>query len=242
MDRQYVAIVTGAGQGIGRAIATAFLQKGMAVVIAEKNPRTGRQTAKDLDLLGEVLFWPTDVSSERSVKRLVETTIKKYGRINVLVNNAGAFHFKPLKDTTLADWNAVIGTNLTGNFLCAKHCAPHLRKSKGSILTIASTRALMSEPGKEAYAASKGGILSLTHALAMSLAPDVRVNCISPDWIDVGKEEIKPENDEQFPAGRVGRPADVAALAVFLTDPQNSFLTAGNYVVDGGLTRKMSYV
>jgi NAD(P)-dependent dehydrogenase (short-subunit alcohol dehydrogenase family) len=126
-----------------------------------------------------------------------------------------------------------------------------MRERKGSIVNIASTRALMSEPHTEAYSASKGGIIALTHALAMSLAPDIRVNCISPGWIEVSewkkrsrarKAELTREDEEQQPVGRVGTPGDIAALAFFLCSPEASYITGANYVVDGGMTRKMIYV
>lgn len=236
-----VAIVTGAGQGIGKAIAAKFLENGIDVVIAEKNKRTGQQAASELSTFGKIQFIPTDVSSEASVKSLIRTVVRHLGQIDILINDAAILNFKPMKDLQLKEWNEVLTTNLTGYFLTAKYAAPFLKKAKGSIINISSTRALMSEPGKEAYAASKGGIIALTHALALSLAPDVRVNCISPDWIDTGKEKVKPENNKQFPVGRVGQPKDVASLAFFLVNPENSFITGANHILDGGLTRKMQY-
>jgi NAD(P)-dependent dehydrogenase (short-subunit alcohol dehydrogenase family) len=144
----------------------------------------------------------------------------------------------------------VLAVNLTGPLLCAKHAASYLRKARGSIVNIASTRAFMSEPDTEAYSASKGGIAALTHSLAMSLGPEVRVNCISPGWIDTGswkktsrrRQETLSEADHgQHPAGRVGRPEDIASLAAFLASPQASFITGANFMVDGGMTRKMIY-
>jgi NAD(P)-dependent dehydrogenase (short-subunit alcohol dehydrogenase family) len=116
-----------------------------------------------------------------------------------------------------------------------------LRAARGSVVTIASTRAKMSEADTEAYAASKGGLVALTHALAISLGPDVRVNAISPGWIDVAGQDLRPEDHAQHPAGRVGRPQDVASLAAWLLDPAQGFVTGGEFVVDGGMTRKMIY-
>jgi NAD(P)-dependent dehydrogenase (short-subunit alcohol dehydrogenase family) len=134
--------------------------------------------------------------------------------------------------------------------LFAKHAAPALKARGGAIVNIASTRALMSEPNTESYAASKGGIVALTHALAASLGPDVRVNCISPGWIDVSRwkkpskrkpAQLRPEDHAQHLAGRVGRPEDIAGLAAYLIGPESSFITGANFVVDGGMTRKMIY-
>ena len=150
----------------------------------------------------------------------------------------------------LGDWNRVIATNLTGVFLCSKHAVPLLRPGKGAIVNIASTRALQSEPHTEAYSASKGGVVALTHALAVSLGPDIRVNCISPGWIAVDAWQksanrrpptMRPEDHAQHPVGRVGSPEDIAALVAWLISPQAGFVTGQNFVVDGGMTRKMIY-
>jgi NAD(P)-dependent dehydrogenase (short-subunit alcohol dehydrogenase family) len=151
----------------------------------------------------------------------------------------------------LDEWNRALAVNLTGAFLCAKHAAPHLKKNGGSIVNIASTRAFMSERDTEAYSASKGGLFALTHALAVSLGPEVRVNCISPGWIETSElrkrsartiTKLSEKDHSQHPAGRAGNADDVAALALFLLDPGNSFITGQNFIVDGGMTRKMIYV
>jgi NAD(P)-dependent dehydrogenase (short-subunit alcohol dehydrogenase family) len=122
-----------------------------------------------------------------------------------------------------------------------KHAAPHLRRARGAVVNIASTRALQSEPDTEAYAAAKGGVVALTHAMAMSLGPAVRVNCISPGWIDTGKHRISRADHGQHPAGRVGRVEDIAELVAFLLSEKSGFTTGANFVVDGGMTRKMIY-
>jgi len=238
-----VAIVTGSGQGLGRAIA---------VVVAEADAEAGSEAEAGLRQRGECLFVPTDVAREEDVRRVVAEAETRYGRLDVLVNNAGIAMYleTPPEELTLAMWQHVIGVNLTGQFLCAKHAAPLLRKSRGSIVNIASTRALMSEPGNEAYAASKGGVVALTHALANSLGPDVRVNCVSPGWIDVREwkkrsarqEAVLREVDHaQHPAGRVGTPEDIASIVTWLVSPEAGFVTGSNFVVDGGMTRKMIY-
>jgi hypothetical protein len=135
----------------------------------------------------------------------------------------------------------VIGTNLTSTFLLTRAGEAMLRAANGSVVTIASTRAHMSEPHTEAYAASKGGLVALTHALAVSLGPDIRVNCISPGWIVTKGDPPRPEDHAFHPAGRVGTPQDIAALVAFLVGPDSRFITGAEFIVDGGVTRKMIY-
>ena len=250
MDGSATAIITGGAQGIGKATAKRLLANGMNVVIADADQEAGAETAAEYERLGNIRFIACDVSDESQVCHLIDATVKEFRGIDALVNNAGISRFKPLDEVTVADWNAVIGVNLTGNFLCSKHAAFQLRLARGAIVNIASTRALMSEPDTEAYAASKGGIVALTHALAMSLGPQVRVNCICPGWIEVGGWEkssrrTTPHHSDQdrlqHPAGRVGIPEDIASLAAYLISPEAGFITGGNFVVDGGMTHKMIY-
>lgn len=251
MQSAKTVIITGGGQGIGKALAQRFLEEGARVVIAEIDMEAGTETETELRGLGDIRFIATDVSREDAVIALAEHTLQASGRIDVLINNAAIARNKPLTELTLDEWHEVIGVNLTGAFLCAKHCAPHLRKSRGTILNIASTRAFMSEPDTEAYSASKGGIVALTHALAISLGPDVRVNCISPGWIDVSAwkksglrhvPHLTEADHAQHPAGRVGTPDDIASLAAFLASSAASFITGANFTVDGGMTKKMIYI
>jgi NAD(P)-dependent dehydrogenase (short-subunit alcohol dehydrogenase family) len=234
-------IVTGAAQGIGRAIASRFKQDGANVTIADINPDSLQQTMTELEVQGVLI----DVSSETDVKRLIETVLEQYGSIDVLVNNAGLSDFVPLERQTLEGFQKVLNVNLTGAWLCAKIAAPHLREAKGAIVNIASTRAIMSEAGSEAYAASKGGLLALTHALAASLQPDVRVNCVSPGWIETrapGTFTHSSGDNAQHLVGRVGTPEDIANMVAFLASKQAGFMTGQNVVVDGGMTKKMIYL
>lgn len=249
-----VALVTGGGQGIGLAIIKAFLAHGASVVIFERDPEALAEAAGECARLhgqGRVLAAPGDAAREADVAASVGRALGGLGRLDFLVNNAGVSEFKPLEQTSLADWNRVMGANLTGMFLCAKHAAPALRSSGGAMVNIASTRAFQSEPHTEAYSASKGGVVALTHALAMSLGPAVRVNAIAPGWIDVSGWKkssarapvaLRPEDHAQHPAGRVGRPEDVAEAALFLCSDKAGFITGECLVVDGGMTRKMIYV
>lgn len=164
--------------------------------------------------------------------------------LHVLVNNAGLSWFGPLEEFSVAQFDRVLAVNLRGPYLCARYAAPLLRAAgEGAIINIASTRAIMSEPGGEAYGASKGGILALTHALAISLGPAVRVNAIAPGWIDVAGEPLSAADHAQHPVGRVGCPGDIARACFFLGDPSESgFMTGQTMVIDGGMTRKMIYL
>jgi NAD(P)-dependent dehydrogenase (short-subunit alcohol dehydrogenase family) len=158
--------------------------------------------------------------------------------------SAGIARNKPLGKLALDEWRRVIDVNLTAAFLFARAAEMPLRAHKGAIVLIASSRALMSEANTEAYSASKGGLVALTHALAISLGPDVRVNCISPGWIMTGDyARLKRRDHAQHPAGRVGKPQDIAEMVTFLVETERSgFVTGANFVVDGGMTRKMIYV
>ena len=244
------AIVTGGGQGIGKAIAADLLARGWCVAIADADSQAGQQAAAELQSTGDVLFVSTDVSREADVGDMVAAVVDRFGHVDALVNNAAISRNKPLAELSLEEWTHVLSVNLTGALLCSKHAAPHLDRRRGSIVNIASTRALMSEPGTEAYSASKGGLVALTHALAVSLGPGVRVNCVSPGWIDTTPWKTHPDghppaltevDHRQHPAGRVGRPEDVAAMVRYLISPEARFVTGANLVIDGGMTRRMIY-
>ena len=194
----------------------------------------------------------SDVRDERQVAESIATAVTRFGRLDGVIHNAGlADPFQgPVEALDLATWQAYLDTNLTGAMLCAKHAAPHLRESRGALVLMASTRALQSEPDTEAYAASKGGVVALTHALAISLGPEIRVNAISPGWIEVGDwqkaasrmpVEHRAVDRDQHPVGRVGQPKDVAAMAAFLLSDDAGFISGQNLVVDGGMTRRMIY-
>ncbi len=254
-SQKRTVMVSGGAQGIGRCVVEHLLSAGYGVSVLDSDreavEEVERQFTEKIRTIKNVWFQVGDVSKEEDVSAFVRATRDRFGGIYGLVNNAGISRNKPIQELTIEEWNTVLGVNLTGPFLLAKHASPYLADAGGAIVNICSTRALMSEPNTEAYSASKGGLLSLTHALAMSLGPRVRVNAISPGWIEVSaykksatrKEVHLSEADHaQHPAGRVGEGADIARMVLFLLDPANSFITAQNFVVDGGMTKKMIYV
>ena len=235
---QKTALVTGGAQNIGLAIAKLLLQRGYRVAVADLKAGKSSDFRKE----GHILFVRTDVASEPSVRACVLTVMKRFGRLDALVNNAGIASpgNGPVDKLALREWNRRIAVNLTGPLLMAKHCTPQLRRRRGAIVNIASTRALQSEPNTEAYAAAKGGLVALTHALALSLGPAVRVNCVSPGWI--AKAPVRKKDHAQHPVGRVGRGEDIAELVAYLLSDAAGFITGQNFVVDGGMTKKMIYV
>lgn len=243
------ALVTGAGRGIGRAIAEALLKAGARVWLIDCDAAAGTESCAELAALGPVEFVLTDVADAAAVETLRQR-VAAAGKLDLLVNNAAVMVRKPVEELAPAEWRRVLDVNLTGPFLCSRAFAPLLRAQCGSIVNIASTRALMSEPHTESYAAAKGGLVALTHALALSLGPAVRVNCISPGWIDTPPlagdprsrtAALSEQDHAQHPAGRVGKPQDVAAVVLYLASSEAGFITGENIIVDGGMTRKMIY-
>lgn len=224
-------LITGGAAGIGAGIARRLVADGARVVIADRDPAN----------IAGARFMICNVANHEEVTALIDSIAGAEKRLDGLICNAGFMIRKPIAELTLAEWSSVIATNLTSTFLLAKATETMLRASKGAIITIASTRAHMSEPNTESYAASKGGILALSHALAISLGPDVRVNTISPGWIDTQGDHLRPQDHAQHPAGRVGTVADIAGLAAFLLGPDAGFITGSEFIIDGGVTRKMIY-
>lgn len=226
-----VYLISGGARGIGAEIAARLSRDGHRVIIADKVKPTGSKARAVI----------CDVSDPAQVASLITGIEAVEERLDGIVCNAGFMIRKPIEELTPEEWNSVLATNLTSAFLLVRAGAKMLRTVKGSVVTISSTRAHMSEPDTESYAASKGGLLALTHALAVSLGPDVRVNCISPGWIDTGHYPIRSEDNAQHPAGRVGKTEDIAELAAYLLSPKAGFITGTEIIADGGMTRKMIY-
>lgn len=247
-----VAAITAGGQGIGRAIAFAFARKGYAVSIMDTAADAGEEAAGMIvHEGGKSLFVEADAADEVAVRRWIGRTVSELGAPSVLVNNAGIMIRKPFLELTSVDFDRALGVGLRAAFVASQAAARAMIDANisGSIVNIASTRWKMSEPGTEAYAASKGGIVALTHAMAVSLGPRIRVNAISPGWIETrdwqfSSRAAAPHHSEadrcQHPAGRVGTPDDISRACLYLAEDAG-FTTGQNLVIDGGMTVKMIY-
>jgi NAD(P)-dependent dehydrogenase (short-subunit alcohol dehydrogenase family) len=234
-----VALVTGASRGIGAAIAERFAQEGFRVVGVSRTP-----FESDLD----VEFARADISSPADVKQLVEEVVERHGRLDVVVNNAAIEHEGTVVDTTPEEWDRVMGVNLRSVFLCAKYAIPHLSRTQGVIINVASVDGLWAEPSLAAYCAAKGGVIALTRAIAIDHGREgIRCMCICPSYVatDMLEQFYDAQPDPAWaragaaalhPLGRISTPAEVAALAVWLSSDEASFATGQAYVLDGGLT------
>ncbi len=239
------AIVTGAASGIGLGITEHLLSRGWRVAAIDCD----KEALARLPHRETLLPVPADISCEEDVKAAHDRISGWTDAIHLLVNNAGIADPEtgPLDTLTLKTWNRMLATNLTGAFLMVRATLPMLRRAAedapgaASVINIASTRALQSEPHTEAYAATKGGLLSLTHALAMSLGPQLRVNAVLPGWIAAPGTELGDTDHSQHPVGRVGRPADIAGAVEYLAGEEAGFVTGQTLTVDGGMTVKMIY-
>ena len=224
MFKGKVAVVTGGARGIGLCIAEEFRRAGAAVCV--------------IDLLPNPYF-VGDVAEEASLRAFAEKVLSEHGRVDFLINNALPL-MKGLDDCSWEDFDYALKVGVAAPFYLAKLFAPHFAPG-AAIVNISSSRAAMSQPQTESYSAAKGGISALTHALAMSLAGRVRVNSISPGWIDTAFTEYQGADASQHPAGRVGNPLDIAHMALFLCSEKAGFITGEDIRIDGGMTRQMIY-
>ncbi len=240
-------LVTGGAGGIGRAIVKAFCDAGCRVAFCDINAAEGKATAQATGSR----FYHIDVTDVAALEGAMEALLTDWHDLDIVINNVGVSRFKPFTDCELSDFEAVLRTNLYPVFVTSRKLALWRSRAAeagaapayGRIINIASTRATMSEAGTEAYSASKGAIVALTHSLMMSLAPyGVTVNCLSPGWIECHNEAaLRPEDHTFHPSLRVGKPQDIARMAIFLAHPDNDFVNGENIVIDGGVTRKMIY-
>jgi NAD(P)-dependent dehydrogenase (short-subunit alcohol dehydrogenase family) len=244
-----VAIVTGSGAGIGRAIAERFAHEGASVVIAEVDTTTGKSAAEAIESAGgAATFIATDVSSEDQVKALVNQTVERYGRIDILCNNAAVLFFRdeaPAHELSNETWDRTMAVNLRGYWLTSKYVVPvMLRQKSGSIIHVASPTGMYGFTRLVAYSASKGGVIGLMRAMAADYGPEnIRVNAIVPGTIDtpMNLEELsdpaaRARYAEMVPARRLGTGADLAGIALFLASEDSSYCVGGIFTVDGGLT------
>ena len=252
MERQQTLLVTGAGNGIGRAILMHFAGRGWRVIGLDTDAEALAEL-RDALPREHALLLTCDVGKEGMVARAFDRISEWLGDapIDCLVNNAGIAdpYCGALETLELADWQGWIDASLTAAFLVSRAALPHLRRAGGaSIANISSTRAVMSEPETFAYAAAKGGIDALTHSMAVTLGPAIRVNAIRPGWIETGPwqksgarshPDHRPVDREQHPAGRIGTPEDIAGAVEYLHGA--GFVTGQHLNIDGGMTVKMIY-
>lgn len=248
-----VAIVTGAGTGIGAASAFALAREGVAVVLFGPYIADLEQVHQQIRSLGEkALPIVGDVSLSKDVKQLMQTTVETFGGLDILFNNAAIMLNKTVVAMTEEEWDHVLAVNLTGVFLCCKYAIPHMQqRGGGSIINSGSPHALATQPAIAAYAAAKGGVLALTRQMAMDFARDhIRINCVIPGTIDTpmlwNSQQLSanPEEDRaawasKHPLGRLGTPEDVARAVVWLASNQSSFTTGSPLYVDGGLLAQL---
>lgn len=240
---QRIAIVTGAGQGIGRAIALGLVREGARVAIADVNEECANTVKNEIEAAGgRALVIRTDVSNEDSVQAMVERALQEFGRVDILVNNAGIFPTSPVEEMSEEDWDRVIGTNLVGAFLCARAVVPKfLEQGTGRIISLTSGRAFQGAKNGAHYAASKAGIIGFSKSLALELAPHgITVNVICPGITDTAQprghqtEEQIYAQGQRIPLGRIGQPEDLVGPAVFLASDASAFITGQTIMVNGG--------
>ena len=219
-----VAVITGGAHGIGKAIAEAFRAEGAAVEIIDTAP-------------GE--HYVGDIGNKETLEAFTQTVLDRHGHIDFLINNAPPL-MKGIDECTYEEFQYALSVGVTAPFYLSKLFAPHFAPG-GVIINISSSRDRMSQPQTESYTAAKGGIAALTHALAVSLAGRVRVNAISPGWIDTAYRVYEGPDATQQPAGRVGHPMDIAHMVLFLCSDKAGFITGENICIDGGMTRQMIY-
>lgn len=241
-----VVVVTGAGEGIGRSIALHYAKQGATVVVADKDEHLGRETVDLIyDINGHSIFLYADVTCEDEVVSLMENVIYCYSKIDILVNNVGMNYHKNMLDMTTEEWNNIINVNLRSVFLCSREAGKYMKTvNQGAIVNIASSKAFMNEPDMEAYAAAKGGIISMTLSMAASLKRyNIQVNCISPGYIETsGYERLSTLNHSDEYSFKMGKSEDVAKACTHVTLDDNDYVNGSNIIIDKALIRKTIYI
>jgi NAD(P)-dependent dehydrogenase (short-subunit alcohol dehydrogenase family) len=243
-----VCVITGGALGIGRCLTQKFARLGVKVAFADMDEKAGKE---NLELIrsagGEALFFHGDIAEEQTLRDFVQEVVSTYGKVDYLVNNACLSKGGILSSCSYADFNYVLRVGVTAPYFLSLLLLPHFNAG-ASIINIASTRAFQSQADTESYTAAKGGISALTHALAASLAGRVRVNAISPGWIDTGayhdpsyRPSFDPADLLQHPVKRIGHPLDIVHAVMFLCSEESSFINGQNLIVDGGMTKLMIY-
>ena len=224
MFQNKVAVITGGAQGIGKCIAEEFKKNGAFVCVIDKQPNR---------------YFTGDLAKEDTLKRFAEKVIADHGSVDYLINNALPLT-KGISDCSYEEFNYALRVGVTAPFYLTKLFLPYFSPG-AAVVNISSSRDRMSQPQTESYSAAKGGIAALTHALAVSLGGRVRVNSISPGWIDTAYTEYTGPDARQHPAGRVGNPLDIANMALYLCSDKAGFITGENICIDGGMTKQMIY-
>ncbi len=247
-----VALITGGTTGIGYATALSFLENGAKVAITGRSGNCGREAIGKMRHRGlkECLFIQGDVSRATDAKKMIMETVEYFGKLDVLFNNAGIWISGAVEEMSEEDWDNVVNVNLKGAFLCSKYAAPYLKKTRGVIINNASCDGLVGEAGAAAYCASKGGLVSLTKAMALDFAKfGIRVNCVCPGYVmtrmleldlprGIGKEKYIRSISMEHPLGRIAKPEEIASAVLFLASEDSSFITGAALPVDGGYVAK----
>ncbi len=244
-----VAIVTGGSKGIGEGIARVFASEGAQVVVASRGEEKGRAIAAELGAAeGRALYVPTDVRSSASIQQMIRTVVERFGKLDVLVNNAGYHISKNVEVTSEDEWELIITTNLRSTFLCSKYAIPHLRRTRGNIINISSMVGLVGQANAGAYSASKGGQIAMTRGMALDFARDgIRVNAICPGWVqtplveDWFSQQEDPEAARKYifgvhPLGRIATIEECGKAAAYLASADAAFITGITLNLDGGVT------
>ena len=244
-----VAIITGVGSGIGAATALRFASEGATVIATGRDEAKCAETVESCAAVGPTEFAALDVTDEDAWKELVEAVVADHGGLDILINNAGSYLIRPIAETTLDDWNAMMETNVTGIFLGIKHCSPAMAGRGASIVNVSSLMGMIGASGVIAYGASKGAVRAVTKGAAMELAPQrIRVNSVHPGFVNTTMAEYAADAfgttvdglNAMFPLGRIGEPADIADLLLFLASDESSWVTGAEHIIDGGSSAGVS--